>query len=64
MVMWRRAAWAACVVALAFGSAKAADQPGTALSKVLADENKGLGIKHEAMPLVDDMAYQIGRAHV
>lgn len=57
MAMWRHAAWAACVLALAFGGAKAADQPGTALSKVLAEENKGLGIKHDAMPIVDDMAY-------
>ena len=49
MVMWRRAAWAACVVALALcGLANAADEPGKALSKVLADENKS----------------QIGRAHV
>ncbi len=57
MAMWRHAAWAACVLALAIGGANAADQPGPALSKVLAEENKGLGIKLEAMPLVDDMAY-------
>lgn len=58
MVMWRRAAWAACVVALALsGLANAADEPAKALSKVLSEENKSLGIKYEAMPLVDDMAY-------
>lgn len=57
MVMWRRAIWAACVITLALGGLTKAADEGKALSKVLAEENKSLGIKATATPIVDDMAY-------
>jgi len=58
MKNWRRAALAACFAGLALcGLANAAENTGKALSKVLADENKALGVKVDPTPIVDDMAF-------